>query len=280
MTAELRSIPEHVYHSDPCETPSLSSSIAKLLVEKSPMHAHSAHPRLGAKPIEPNEAMDHGSLSHKLLLGEGAEVEVIDADDYKSKAAREARDAARAAGKIPALSEAYARATESAAIVRNRLSGYGIELDGVSEQAILWTEQTPHGSIWCRGLLDHLRVERVQVIDLKTCRSAHPRACASHVIEYGYDVQQEAYTRALDRAFPDLVGRWDFVFVFAETVEPYAVTPARLDAMMRERGRRRWEQACGMWAHCLKQNVWPGYVDEVVYLESPPWLLSQMEERP
>lgn len=276
MTARLVELSEHEYHSDPCEAPSLSASIGKLLTEKSPMHAHSAHPKLGGKKLEPNEAMDHGSLVHKLLLGAGAEIEIIEADDFKTKAAREARDAAREAGKIPALAEAHSRATESVGIIRQRLADFDLDLDGVSEQAALWTEETVHGPIWCRSLIDHLRTNRCQAIDLKTAQSAHPRACVNHVLSYGYDIQQAAYTQALDRVFPDLAGRWDFVFVFVETVAPYAVTPARLDAVLRERGRRRWEQACGMWAHCLKTGEWPGYVDEIVYLESPSWVLSQV----
>ena len=37
------------YHADPCVTASLSSSIAKILIEQSPMHAWMAHPRLNLK---------------------------------------------------------------------------------------------------------------------------------------------------------------------------------------------------------------------------------------
>src|SRR6185503_15222345 len=91
------------YHNDPCETPSLSASIAKLLIDKSPMHAHAAHPRFGGEKYESSAAQDAGTLIHRLLLGAGKDIETIDADDYRTNAAKAARDAAKAAGRIPVL---------------------------------------------------------------------------------------------------------------------------------------------------------------------------------
>ena len=47
LDAGIHDIPPREYHADPCPAPSLSRSIAKLLVERSPAHAYAAHPRLG-----------------------------------------------------------------------------------------------------------------------------------------------------------------------------------------------------------------------------------------
>ena len=40
-------VPEATYHADPCIEPSASSGILRLLMDRTPMHAHAAHPRLG-----------------------------------------------------------------------------------------------------------------------------------------------------------------------------------------------------------------------------------------
>jgi hypothetical protein len=278
VTAKILRIAEHEYHSDPCKTPSLSASIAKILVERSPLHAWTAHPKLGGVRHVANDAMDHGSLVHKLLLGAGADVAVIDADDWRTKAAKEARDAARADGKIPVLKEQHERALRSVEPIRKQIAAHGFELTGESEVCIVWQEETIHGAIECRCLVDHLMLDRALMFDVKTARSAHPRSCVRHVIDYGYDIQQAAYTRALTKLRPDLAGREDFVFLFVETDEPFAATPARIDAVMRERGKRRWEEACSVWARCLKTGSWPGYVDGAVYLETPAWVMGSMEE--
>ena len=69
-------IPENDYHADPVgPAPSLSASIAKLLVLKSPRHAWLAHPRLNKAKAEEVEkakrARDVGTATHKLVLGAG-----------------------------------------------------------------------------------------------------------------------------------------------------------------------------------------------------------------
>src|SRR6516162_8083107 len=92
------------YHGDPVETPSLSASIATILIQQSALHAKFAHPRLTENPVrEEARHMDTGSICHALMLeGENLAV-VIDAENYRTKAAQEARDEARLAGKWPIL---------------------------------------------------------------------------------------------------------------------------------------------------------------------------------
>ena len=65
------------YHSDCCDEPSLSSSIAGLLIDQTPKHAWTAHPRLNPnfKP-ESSPAMNLGSVAHELLLGKGGGFEI------------------------------------------------------------------------------------------------------------------------------------------------------------------------------------------------------------
>src|SRR3979411_2799004 len=68
------------YHADPCERPSLSSSIAKILIEKTPRHAWTAHPWLNPNFVPKQDSkFDLGSAVHELMLGKGVGYTVIEA---------------------------------------------------------------------------------------------------------------------------------------------------------------------------------------------------------
>ena len=57
------------YHSDPCPTASLSSSIANILLDQSPLHAYLAHSRLNLQyEREESSRFDLGSAAHMMLL--------------------------------------------------------------------------------------------------------------------------------------------------------------------------------------------------------------------
>lgn len=268
------------YFADPCPVPSLSQSIAHVLLTRSPAHAWVGHPRLG-KPVddaeESTEALDKGALIHAMLLGKGSDFELIRYDDYRKKAAQELRDAARSAGRVPILEYQYQELAAAAESLRRTIAGYGIEFAGQSEVPIEWHERGHHGDVVCRGLLDHLIAERGVIYDIKKIRSADARTCSRHAIEYGYDIQHAAYTSAVTKLLPELAGRIDFVFVFIEIEPPYAVVPCRPDGALRELGERRWERATSLWEHCLRENRWPPYTANITTLEAPPWAIAQEE---
>ena len=62
-------MPADQYHADPCEAPSLSSSLIKVLCSQSPIHAKAKHPRLSAQIAEDEaEHYDIGTVAHAILL--------------------------------------------------------------------------------------------------------------------------------------------------------------------------------------------------------------------
>ena len=274
--ARILKVTPDEYHRDPCETPSLSSSIAHTLITRSPAHAHLRHPRLGNQPAAPTDPMNEGHLIHRLLLGKGTEVEVIAGfADFRKMAARDARDAAIEAGRVPMLEHKYAALLAAAEALHGQIRGYDIDLNGESEIAIEWRELGNIGDVLCRGLLDHLVIDRAVIYDVKKIRSADLRTCARHAIEYGYDIQRAAYVSAVEKLRPDLAGRVDFVWLFCELEPPYAVVPARPDGALRELGEMRWQRAVGLWEHCLSHGYWPTYTNAITTIEAPPWALAQ-----
>lgn len=269
------------YHADPCSVPSLTASIAHVLVAKSPQHAWLMHPRLGGKRRDTTRGMEMGTIAHALLLGTEHDLVVVEADDWRSKAAKDLRDAAAANGKVPCLRRDLEEAETAVKGIRSRLRAAKLKLSGKSEVSIFWSEEADDGSIvQCRGRLDHLVLakQRAFIYDLKSCRSAHPRACRSHAYEYGYDIQAAAYSSAIAKVLPKYAGRCEFRFLFAELEEPYALTPCVPSGAMRELGERRWRRAINSWAQCTAAKKWPGYAEGLVQLEAPPWALAEEEE--
>lgn len=276
MTARILDCTVDEYHADPCPTPSLSASLATVMATKSPAHAWLEHPKLGKveEPEEGTKATDAGELIHTLMLGNGRPISIIEAPDFKTKKAREDRDVARATGKLPVLAHKLADGVKVAKILTDRLEALKITLDGESEVKIGWQCETDDGELLlCRSMIDHAFLTEGRIFDLKTIRSASPKQCSRSAIDYGYDIQWAAYTKAVGALHPHLIGAVDMIFLFCEIEPPYAVTPARPDGMMRELGLARWNRAASTWAKCLRSGEWPGYATDVVPLTVPGWAL-------
>ncbi len=274
------------YHADPCAIPSLSSHCANMIVSQSPLHAWHDHPRLGrGKREAPSEPKLRGTLAHELLLHTPDEmaqrIVMVQADNYRTKAAQTKRDDAHAAGKVPVLERELESATAVCGKVRARMIEHGIRLSGASELAAFWQEVASDGTVvQCRGMFDHLIRSEGRIYDIKTCASAHPQAIQKAIERYRYYIQSTAYTSALEKIEPKLVGRVDFRWLFIEFKEPYVVVPCEPAGNMRRIGEACWSQAVNTWAHCLATNAWPAYSrpGEVLRIEASPWALERAME--
>lgn len=261
------------YFADPCPQPSLSHSIARLLLDRSPMHAAAAHPRLlGEMPETVSAAMDEGSILHALLLGRGSKFVALPYADYRTKEAQEARDEARAQGLIPVLHDkleslrACAKAVEAA--IRAHPDCQAFFEPGTSEAVIAWEEN----GIWCRGLIDRLPNDpRAPIFDLKTtAMSAAPQDWERSLIR-SYCTQDAFYRRGWRALrYPDR----PFLFIVAERQAPYGVTVMACGASLRDYAERRMARAVALWRQCMEADQWPGYAPMTAYVEAPAYLLD------
>jgi hypothetical protein len=267
------------YHSDPCDRPSLSNSIAKILCERSPAHAWQAHPKLGGDAKAPTKMMDRGTLRHALLLRNNIKVSVIPFENYKKKAAQELRDSAREQGALPILERELVEDKETVECIRDRLRlKYGLELTGKNEVVVVWDELADdETTVRCRGQIDHLLLPRI--LDFKFPDNASPDSVDRTVSSLDYQIQGAAYTSAIETLFPDLAGRVTFELYNCEAFKPYASTHAMFTATMRELGRLKWRRAINTWARCLRTNHWPDYPSETLHVEAKPWQLDREMER-
>ncbi|HZP86631.1 MAG TPA: PD-(D/E)XK nuclease-like domain-containing protein [Burkholderiales bacterium] len=276
------------YHKDPCDEsiPSLSATTAHIIESKSCLHAWTNHPRHKSPDDEDEEPEDdkdtkarvNGKLIHRLVLGKGEELVVVEADSWRTKAAREQRDEAKAAGKLPVLVTKLDELTIAADFIREGFRREGFDLTGASEVPVMWYERGAAGPVLCRSLIDHLYLEDGVVIDVKTTRNAHPDDIARHFVEYGYDIQARAYTRAVENLRPELAGRIKFYFIFCELTPPYAVVPIEPEPAFEEIGKRRWGSAVSKWEACLAAQRWPSYVSGLHRLVAPEYIIRRYLE--
>ena len=262
---------QDLYHADPVEGGSLSSSGARRLLPPgcpALFHYERHHPLQAANPD-----YDFGHLAHKLVLGAGAEVVVIDADSYRTKAAQEQRDNAYAEGKIPALAAEYVRAKAMAAALQDHPIAAALLTPGRGEpeQALIW-QDGPTG-VWRRALVDHLPHPgqgRYILSDYKTCRSAAPDAIMRAVHDYGYHQQADWYTDGAKALGLDEDPA--MVFIFQEKQPPYLVNTIQLTGTAMLIGRDLNRQAIEIYEVCSRKNRWPGFSTDVEPIGLPPWI--------
>lgn len=254
-------------------TPRLHQSIASELL-RSPLHGYWKAFRKDEEPY--SETTTRGQIAHSLLLG-GSRIQIVDADDWRTKAAKETRELARAQGLLPILRPKMEDATALYKATCENLKAHGIELSGKSEVTLQWTNRMGTD---CEGTLDHLIRGRklADIYDLKFCDSAEKRVCEGKFLSYGYDIQHAAYTEAVETLWPEHAGRVKMQFIFQETNPPYAMRLMPLAGSMRESGRWRWARANEIWQDCLEQcgveTPWPAYADDGEPAECPAWALN------
>lgn len=281
MLARILNVTEAAYHADPCVRPSLSSSIAHTLVTESPRHAWLQHPKLGGNknPVS-SRTMDEGAILHKLLLGAGAQFEMVLADDWRTNAAKDARTEIEAGGKIAILAKDFDKLKIAAERIYQNAKNQGFPFGGHSELAIEFVDYVDpwkrDREVLCRCRIDQV-TEHHTIYDVKKVASANPKDIARKIVEYGYDIQATAYIRAYEQLRPEALGRSDFVFLFCEPEPPYEVVPARLDGYHIEIGKRRWQRALSLWDQLLTEGSypWPGYADGAITLIPPQYVINQ-----
>lgn len=233
----IRDISEDEYLADPVPGGSLSASGAKALLECPARYRYQRE-----HPVR-KQVFDFGSAAHKLALGAGPEITIVDYDDWRTKAAKEEREAARAAG---------------------------VERGGKPEQSLFMQDEA--SGVWLRARLDWMpdphSAMRPVIFDYKTTRSANPDSFAKSMYDYGYHVQAAFYADL----YCQLTGvDAPFLFIAQEKEPPYLVTVCQPDADAMRAGRDKVRQAIEIYRDCTEAGIWPGYTDEIATISLPPW---------
>ena len=272
--AGIYDMPAEVYHADPIPGGSLSSTGARLILPpNTPAHFRYAmdHDR------PPKAEFDIGHAAHQRVLGAGPTIAVVDADSWRTNAAKDAAAEARERGEVPLLRGVYDQVEAMAAALRADPHA-SMLLDpgsGAAERAIFWPD--PVSGVWCRALIDWLRhrtVSRTIVVEYKSVRNASTEALSRAVYEYGYHIQGVWYDEGVRAVgLSDTPG---FLLVAQEKTPPYLVNVVQLTDVAVQIGRTKAREAVDLYASCVANGAWPGYTrgveDEIPYVSLPPWV--------
>jgi hypothetical protein len=275
--AGVQRLASAAYHADPAPEPSLSATLAKLLLRKSPRHAWTECRRLNPdwQPTD-KKTFDIGRAAHRAVLGAGDDYVAIPVDLLAKNGAASTSEAknfierARMAGQTPLKEDEIGDIEAMRIVAHARLAEHGVTLDPERSElcAIVQIE-----GIWCRAMCDNVPADPTQPIyDFKTCEDATPEACLRSVLNYGYDIQAEHYRAVWKAATGE---DRDFVFIFQEKSAPYEVTLVRLSGSFRHLAERRAAKARAMWAECITTNNWPGYPVGMNEVDPPAWLIER-----
>lgn len=270
-------VPEDVYHAD---RGSLSVSGAKLLL---PPSCPAKFREAMDNPPKPKREYDFGHLAHRLLLGVGAEIGVLDpavhglkkdgmiADNPRATAAWKAAEAdIRAQAATPVHIDDWRTAAAMAdAVGEHPVAGPLFE-EGQAETSMYHT--VPGTGLRLRGRCDWITIidGRTTVVDYKTSVTSNPAELTRICWVLGYHMQHAWYVDLL--IVLGISDDPDFVFVVQEKTPPYVLSVVRYDYEALIEGRAANHRAQETYLRCRDCGVWPGYSDEAVTIGLPGWV--------
>lgn len=271
-------IPLADYINDPAPEPSLNASMAHTLLTATPAHARMAHPRLSPQQErEESSRLDLGTIAHGLLLeGDDSRVVVIEADDWRTTAAKDERDAARLEGKLPILVKDFDVVSNMVETAQTTIGQSEVATDfsaAIPEQTLIWQES----DIWLRCRPDKATPDWRVVFDYKTCAgTAHPAVWAkTSMVRYGYDLQAAINLRGVKAL--RLAKKTTFVFLVQEMEPPYALSIVSLAPSWITLADDKLRVAMSLWKGCTRKNEWPGYPSRVAYVDAPAYAQGEWD---
>lgn len=282
----LYDLPNEAYHADVAPGPSLSSSGAVTIMRHCPARFWWESYLNPARPAEePSPNRDAGAAAHVAMLEPdlwASKVVVVEAEDWRGKAAREARDDAHSRGRIPILRETAVKIAQMRIAIDAHPVASGAFRGGRAEASAIWRDAAT--GAWLKARPDYLPDHRRYLVDYKTVGNAHPRAVERHVYDMGYHQQAPWHLDGVEAVTGDRPG--EYWYVCQERDPPYLVSVCRLAGDALEWGAKLNRRAIDLFAECVASGEWPGYrdperpdVDRAFDIGLPPYAAFQLAER-
>lgn len=282
----LYDMPDEVYHNDPCFLPSLSSSGAKMILNKSPYHYW--YDREHGQQDKP--AFRFGRAAHMALLEpkrfeEAYHVtpEGFSRHHHKKWETELAElEAAEAVGKIELPEKMREQVLAMAAAMAEYSDILSQFFAAPKEQSAFWYDET--FKIWRRCRFDFMAVPGGRIFP--DYKSAEPRGAKGmdhdflvrQVIDYGYDQQAAWYLDGIEAlGLCEHEAGAAFIFLFQEKSPPYQMRPVQLPDSAIEMGRVKNARAMDLFARGVETGDWPSYDREVVQLQLPQWMEDKFD---
>lgn len=275
--------------------PAVSAGVIDAMVNECPRAAWFCSFLNPDRPRENTKASDRGTVAHKILL-EGSEdgIVVIDfadhpnkkgdgfATDFKNASAREARDAAYAAGKTPMTKPEMGEIREMVRVARLFIDDLKpSEPDvwrmfqpdgGTSEETVTWQD----GETLCKMRPDRINVDKSIILNYKTTQGAVEPERWARTQLLDYYLGGAFYCRGARAKFGTDP---EHLYLVQQVTAPYLCSMIGLDPHFLDLGARKVSTGLAMWEGCVKRGRWPGYPARVVWPEVPPWEEARWIER-
>ncbi|MGW4075928.1 PD-(D/E)XK nuclease-like domain-containing protein [Streptomyces asiaticus] len=263
------------YHAD--KTSLSSSGARKLLPPSCPakFRYEQDHPQPASKTF------DYGNAAHKLVLGNGPDLEVVPGARWDTGKAKAHIAEIRERGGIPLKEHEMQMVKDMADAIRRHPLAAAL-LDpayGAPEQSGFWIDE-PTG-IRCRVRFDWLPSHqggRLIIPDYKTTTDASNRAMEKDIEKYGYNQQADWYetgARALGLGDQNA----ELLLIAQEKKPPYLVNVIGITLGSRVIAGAKNRHAIETFAKCASTGHWPGYADdEPNYLELPGYAEARDKE--
>lgn len=164
--------------------------------------------------------------------------------------------------------------------VRNHAIAQKYIAGGQGEATVLWeylspmTAEAPGFKLECKSRPDFL-TDSGWLVDLKKVRDASPAGFGRAVWNYRYHAQAAFYVDAIK----SVTGQERPVaFVAVEEKPPHVVQVYRLTQEQLELGRTTYRELLSTYNQCRSKNRWPGYADNELDVELPPYALPHEED--
>lgn len=281
-------IPIETYHGDLCIEPSVSSSVLRLMMQKSPAHVWAnSHYNPNRVEKEASEVLIIGKAAHHLLLGEEdfEKLFVIRPDEIDGAAWQGNRKVCKQwladqkeAGLIVLKGEQVERIRGMAkALARHPIVQSGI-LNGQIERSMVWKD-TKSG-LWCKARPDAIPTDSLDFADLKTTTDIDFTEVAKAIGNYGYHQQAALVGEGCKVLLKKPMQSFNFVFI--ESLPPHCVRVVTLKDNTLALGEKMNRVALDRFAECWKANDWPGPADaqrDVEHIELPEWQAKSFESQ-
>jgi hypothetical protein len=274
------------YHRNPnlLPGPSLSSSGAKTLLNKSPFHFWFDSPLNPNRPPEsdkPHFAVGRAAHDIILLPDRWEDEYFVTCEGFsrtKSKQMAyeiaEADEALKAGKTILSFEQAATVRAVAEAIQRSPLA-VACLTNGVTEETLVWKDKET--GVWLRARPDfrpHSIVEKrdVRVVaDLKFVAETHlsPTGFSKAIANFGYHMSAAFYWEGIKEVFGIDPTHW--VHVAIEKNLPHCVALYELPLEDIDRGHALNRRAIRKFADCLSADCWPGYADDPAPVGLPIW---------
>lgn len=268
----VHDLPESAYHA----TKALSAGGAWTLANDCPAVYHYRSPfNPDAAPAENGKPMDIGTALHLAVLEEkryADAVVLVDAEDWRKQAAREARDNAYAAGLVPLLpKDDNLVGRLRLALLRNpfvarMLDGAGTEI------SYFWTAE----GVPFKARADVVSADGTAMLDLKASASASPAFFQRQAFNAGHFLRSPWYSDGWQIVSGQRAEYW---YGIVSREEPHLVSIAKLDERAVEWGRLMIRRAVELFKRCRDRGEWPGYCDGPVTLGLPTWAEFRLAEQ-